>query len=282
MLTQLTFGRLGAMAVLVGATLGPAHGQAVQPGEACAHIFAETGVPEIDADVGAAPAGPALTRTFVCREGYSLLHNDLTHIPDWVAEDVTADEIVGKAQRKNNFMPDPETPPPAGATLQNYSGSGFDRGHQAPAADFKSDQELMDQSFFLSNMAPQIGQCFNRGIWADLEDEVRNWAKTRERLIVFTGPIYPDPVATIGDLVKKKPGDDVAVPKSFFKIIYHPATMHSVAFLLPNKRLCSQDPNGFVTSIKNIRELTGIDFFTALSRRQKTVIERNKGNNWGW
>jgi endonuclease G len=254
----------------------------VAPGPDCAHIFTETGVPTLDADNGDDVTGGAAPHTFVCRKGYALYHNNATHIPDWVAEDVTSDEIEGNASRKDNFQPDPLTPPPAGSSLANYAASGFDRGHQAPAADFKSDQQLTDESFYLSNMAPQIGKCFNRGIWAQLEDEVRGWAGTRERLIVFTGPVYPDPVRTIGDEVAKKPGDPVAVPEAFYKIVYHPKTGHAVAFLLPNKKLCSEDPNKFVTSIGKIREQTGIDFFTGLSARAKRILERTVGNNWGW
>lgn len=191
------------------------------PGPACSHIFEETGVPELDGD-NANSADDTPSHTPVCREGYALLHNNTTHVPDWVAEDITTREISGSAERKNNFAVDPETP--AGARLADYRDSGFDRGHQAPAGDFKRSQALMDETFYLSNMAPQVGECFNRGIWKNLEDDIREWIRTRKRLIVFTGPIYPKPVVTIGDLVSKKSGVKVAVPKSFYKVVYHPKT----------------------------------------------------------
>lgn len=251
------------------------------PGPECSHIFGETGVPELDGDTADATAGSA-GHTFICREGYGLFHNNTTKIPDWVAEDVTVDEITGNAERADNFEEDPLVPPPTGASLKDYKSSGFDRGHQAPAADFKSDQTLMDESFFLSNMAPQVGQCFNRGIWAKLEDDVREWARSRKRLIVFTGPIYPDPIQTIGDKVPAKVGVQVGVPEAFYKIVYHPKSGHAVAFLMPNERLCSREPSEFVVSIDEIEELTGIDFFNALTHRKQNSLEKDRGNVWGW
>lgn len=273
---------IAVVAAAAALLAGPAwaQGAGVAPGDECAHIFAETGVPVVDADIGGAAAEPS--HTLVCRRGYALYHNNTTHIPDWVAEDVTDDEIVGNAARKDNFRADPETPPPAGASLEDYRGSGFDRGHQAPAADFKKTQSLMDDSFFLSNMAPQVGSCFNRGVWAGLEADVRGWAETRRRLVVFTGPVYPDPLVTVGDVVAKKAGVDLAVPEAFYKVVYDPASRRSVAYLLPNEKLCGHDPGEFTTSIRHIRELTGIDFFPALDARSKRILERATGNHWGW
>jgi endonuclease G len=247
-------------------------------GANCEHIFVETGVPVMEGDT-------AQEGTYIplCRKGYAAYLNTATQNPDWVAEEITARGIKGPAQRKDNFTEDKgDAAPPASASLENYRGSGFDRGHQAPAADFKKSQKLMDESFFLTNMAPQVGACFNRGVWAQLEGDVRDLAKTRKRLIVFTGPVYEDPVKTIGDLRTKKRGVTLAVPEAFYKIVYHPATGRSVAFLMPNKKLCKRDPSDFITDIRHIEELTGVDFFPSLSRRNRNMLERNAGNLWGW
>jgi endonuclease G, mitochondrial len=127
-------------------------------------------------------------------------------------------------------------------------------------------------------MAPQIGQCFNRGVWAQLEDDVRDLAASRKRLIVFTGPVYSDPVKIISQINKKKEDDDVAVPTGFYKIVYHPATGRAIAFLLPNKKLCEREPKKFLTSIRHVEELTGVAFFPALSHREQAVLEKNVGN----
>jgi len=242
-------------------------------GPKCERMFAETGVPEMEGDTAHGGDG----YFSLCRKGYAAYLNTATKNPDWVAEEVTARSIKGKAARKDNFTEDKDAP--GSATLNDYRGSGFDRGHQAPA-DFKRNQKLMDESFFLTNMAPQIGQY--RGIWAQLEDDVRDLARTRKRLIVFTGPVYDGPVKTIGDLKKTKPGANVAVPDSFYKVVYHPATHRAVAFLIPNKKLCKRDPSDFITDIRHIEELSGVDFFPNLSRRQRNLLEKNQGNLWGW
>jgi endonuclease G, mitochondrial len=250
----------------------------ITAGEDCAHIFVETGIPEMEGDTAQTEQG----HVFICRDGYAVYLNTETRNPDWVAEDVTAEEVKGKAKRKDNFAEDHEVRRPASASLHDYAASGFDRGHQAPAADFKNSQKRTDESFLLTNMAPQIGQCFNRRIWAQLEDDVRDLAATRKRLIVFTGPVYSGPVKTIGQINKKMKDDNVAVPSSFYKIVYHPATKRAMAFLLPNKKLCKRDPKKFLTSIRHVEELTGVDFFPALSRRDRTILEKSVGNLWGW
>ena len=244
----------------------------------CERIFAETGVPEMQGDTAREGDG----YISLCRRGYAAYLNTATRNPDWVAEEITARSIKGPAQRADNFMEDDKAPPPASASLQDYRGSGYDRGHQAPAADFKSNQKRMDESFFLSNMAPQVGRCFNRGIWAQLEDDIRDLVETRRRVIVFTGPVYEDAIKTIADLKKKKPDAKIAVPDAFYKIVYHPATRRSVAFLIPNEALCGRDPWEFITDIHHIEELTGVDFFPALSRRDRNLLEKNKGSLWGW
>ncbi len=259
----------------------PAAAQDHAFGGPCARIFKDIGVPEFHGDTPVIVAtGPA--RTAVCRPGYALLHNNATRIPDWVAEEITVEGIEGVAVRRDNFKADPELTEGARAELKDYSGSGFDRGHQAPAADYKSLQTLMDESFFLSNMAPQVGRCFNRGVWRVLEEQVRDWVRTRERLIVFTGPVYSDPPRTIADFKPEKPSALVAVPEAFFKIVYDPERGRVLAFLIPNEKLCKRDPKEFAVPIDEIEELTGIDFFSALRLRRQTVIESHRFSTWGW
>jgi endonuclease G len=102
---------------------------------------------------------------------------------------LTKKKMEGTLPRSNDFRADPDLPPGERAELQDYRGSGYDRGHMAPAASMKWDARAMSESFLLSNMAPQVGPGFNRGIWATLEDKVRQWTQERGELYVVAGPI---------------------------------------------------------------------------------------------
>lgn len=91
--------------------------------------------------------------------------NRRDRLPNWVAEhldifSLTAGEGVDRS--RSAFAADPNIPTMFRAQLKDYIGSGFDRGHQAPAADAVYTQEAMDQTFYLTNMAPQVGIGFNR------------------------------------------------------------------------------------------------------------------------
>ena len=173
------------------------------------------------------------------------------------------------------------------AEKSDYKGSGFDQGHQAPAADFKSSQQMTDESFLLSNMAPQVGLSFNRGIWAHLEEQVRKWLDTRSRLIVITGPVYDAPdifEPEVRAIPKLKAGQEgaerVTVPAAFYKIVFDPENGRAIAFLMPNKKLSKRKPSEFRTSIADIEERTGIDFFTTLSKRRQRVLESSVAPMW--
>jgi len=72
----------------------------------------------------------------------------------------------------------------------DYRGSGFDRGHLAAAGNHRICQKHVDQTFFLSNIAPQVGVGFNRNSWNRLEKYVRKLTKTYKNVYVCTGPLY--------------------------------------------------------------------------------------------
>ena len=83
--------------------------------------------------------------------------------PEWVAYYLTGNEVEVKGKRYGKFEPDPAMPGGT-ATLEDYRRSGYDRGHQAPAADFKWNLRAEEESFLLSNVCPQ-NSVMNRGIW---------------------------------------------------------------------------------------------------------------------
>lgn len=234
----------------------------------CEALFDGVGVPTYN-------GGEAMDEgdfTILCRTEYVLSHNTARRVPDWVFERLTLEDFEGTAKRKENFKEDAALAFGSRSELTDYAGSGFDRGHMAPAADMKSSQDAMDESFLLSNMAPQIGIGFNRHIWAHLEDRVRVWTERREDLVVITGPIYGG-TKTIG-------ASKVAVPVQFYKIVYEPARNRAIALVLPNKKIGGNDLEPFVTSIDAVEEVTGLNFLPDVPKARQRRAEKNIPTLW--
>ena len=109
------------------------------------------------------------------RKGYTLSYNADYKTPQWVAWELTGKETKGKEERTNKFLPDPDVRG-AKAYSNDYTKSGYDRGHMAPAAYMKWSKQAMAESFYMSNICPQNPN-LNRGDWNDLEEKSRQWAK---------------------------------------------------------------------------------------------------------
>lgn len=167
----------------------------------------------------------------LCRTNYVSYFDPMTKTPLWVAERVQVDV---KVERVNNFQPDPDVPYAAQATLNDYVNSKLDRGHMAPAADMTTDA-AMQESFYLTNMVPQVGPNMNRGIWADLETTVRKIAEKEGSVFVYTGPIFNQsaPNATMGR-------SQVWIPVELYKIIYRPKTQQIMAYIIPNRQVVTR------------------------------------------
>lgn len=202
----------------------------------------------------------------VIHTGFSLLYDEAHEQPRWVAYRLTRDEVYGVHERKDNFRPDPSIST-GSADLEDYRGSGYDRGHLIPAADLSWSEEAMSDSFYMSNMSPQEPE-FNRGVWASLEAVVRNYAVTEGAVHVVTGPVLTDgPYQKIG-------GNGVSVPKQYYKVIldYVEPEMKAIGFLLPNEGTRVRLER-FATSVDHIEKITGIDFFPRLPDDEEAALE---------
>ena len=212
---------------------------------------------------------PGRDGVLLCRLGYALSHNSSRKVADWVAYRLTREKMAGTHPRSNNFRADPDLDAGKRSEKKDYKGSGFDRGHMAPAAAMKWDARAMSESFLLSNMAPQVGPGFNRGIWRSLESRVRDWTRARGELDVVTGPIYlANADSTIGS-------NQVAVPTHFYKAIFDPTRVEGIAFILPNKKLKTKDLPTFIRSIDDIEDQTGLDFLAELEDTVEAIVEAN-------
>ena len=212
-----------------------------------------------------------LNGELVSHKHYSLSYVEDHEQPEWVYYKLTYRMTQGSAKRKDNFRNDPLVLTES-ASLIDYKGSGYDRGHLAPAADMKFSEEAMSDSFFLSNMSPQTPS-FNRGGWKNLETMVRNWTGIDSTLFVVTGPVFNNYKGEIGT-------NKVTIPGNYYKIIYAESSHKMIAFLMPNEKLES-DVGTYTVSVDSIEQLTGLDFFHQLEDDLENELEAcTDWDNW--
>ena len=212
---------------------------------------------------------PGKDGTLLCRTGYLLAHDTDRKTPIWVAEHLTYEKVDASLARTNNFQPDPDLEEGERAELSDYKKSGYDRGHMAPAADMRWSQQAMTESFFLSNMVPQVGRGMNQGIWKNLEEKVRVWTINRGEVYIYTGPIYTGTPKVIGK-------NEVAVPSHLYKIVYDPIQVEAIAFIMPNQKLNTADMPTYIVPIRDIEEKTGLNFLSKLRKRVQDSVETEK------
>lgn len=196
------------------------------------------------------------TDTIRSYTGFDLGYNEQFEQASWVVYILTRDEVQSDlAERTDNFRAD-TTIKTGSAEPEDYRGSGFDRGHLAPAGDMKWDWNAMSESFLMSNMSPQ-DPSFNRGVWRRLEEMVRKWAVEKDSIYVISGPLL-EPIDTLIG------GNGVGVPALYFKVLVDlsPPDHSFMAFLLPN-RGSSSDPRIFAITVDSLETVTGYDFFSA-------------------
>ena len=208
--------------------------------------------------------------------GYVSSYNTETLIPDWVAYELTREETRGKATRADkNFSMDLSFKGKQ-AMREDYMGSGWTRGHMAPAGDFFWSDEAMEETFYFMNICPQREELNNKD-WQYLEKQVREWANRYGKVWVVSGPIIGENIyGTIGR-------DRVVVPDAFFKavMVHDGRRYQSIAFVMGNdaERYWLQD---CALTIDELEERTGIDFYPALPDDIEDDVEsRYDFSVWG-
>jgi endonuclease G len=194
---------------------------------------------------------------------FSLSYVEEHEQPEWVFYKLTNQMISGEAKRSDNFREDPKIRS-GSAQLADYKGSGLDRGHLAPAADMKLNEQSMSESFFLSNMSPQQPS-FNRGKWKKLEETVRSWVSDSTDLWVITGPIFKGNQGSIGE-------NEVTIPGFYYKVVYNPSNSSMIGFIMPNKKI-EQDLKSFACKVDHVEAISGIDFFYKMEDEEERKLE---------
>ncbi len=198
-------------------------------------------------------------------------YNPTYRIPNCVAYELTATMVdmadaPGHENRKSyNYAKDNSVK----SCPENweYRGSGYSRGHMAPAMDMRWDKAAMTQCFYMTNMCPQDTK-LNNDHWRVLEEKVHRWAKRDKRLMVYTGPIMGKSPKMIG-----KDKKNIAVPDAFFKVIYAPEQGRAIAFIYPNQP-CPGGISKYAVTVAEVERRTGLTFSSAIPKRQCNI------NDW--
>ncbi len=214
------------------------------------------------------------------REGrYKVNYDPQNKIPLFVAHILTKDEVSQRGvERSSSFTGDRHYSRLGVvlATNDDYSRSGYDRGHMVPSADRNDSKVENKATFNLSNIAPQL-PALNRQTINQLEQQIREWALKHDSLFIVTGCILRDndsrPI--------KRIGDGVAVPQYFYKVVAmrHNGEFKSVGFLMPNISGVDSDYNSYITTVDKIEQVANIDLYYNLPDIQEKKMESEIDNS---
>lgn len=212
-------------------------------------LLCSTGISHADCGTSLPYGTPHIPgTTAICHQGYFTAYDSSLKIPRFVAWNLTADHARGCNGRSGKFARDPmaagkDVPPSA------YSESGYDKGHLADANDFNYDPSLETQSFYMTNMTPQVPG-LNRGPWKWVEQASRDWAVDENSVEIYAGTIVANDDSKLSQY-------QVDVPRFFWKIIIDSSGKDSIAFIMPNAKFSSKLVPSTITSIHDIEEKTG-------------------------
>ncbi len=206
-------------------------------------------------------------------KGYSVIFSYSYNLPRYVFNLLTVDQLVSDGnrppvKRSSSFYSYTLPNGTLSATNVDYKKSGYDRGHMVPAGDFVWNKELKNETFYYVNINPQI-PILNRGMWANLENRIRNKVlKLSEEAYLVTGAVFnPECKEQIGP-------NRMCVPVAFFKIAYFEKQKQMFAFMFDNTiESYVGDITDFQVTVDFIESITGEDFFDLLDDSIEAKLE---------
>ena len=195
----------------------------------------------------------------LCMDGFAVMYSGVSRTPLWSAEhlDRTRLQQAKQIDREDSFHEESKLPKSARASLSDYSGSGYDRGHLAPNANMANRSQQYD-SFSLANIAPQSPRN-NRYIWRNIESATRYLTQQYGEVYTITGVAFTNKKT-------KQLANRVLVPSHFFKAVYIPATNQAGVYYAPNDESERID----VISIDELTTDIGIDVLPMLDSQSKS------------
>lgn len=224
---------------------------------------------------------------FVKHTFYEIGFNTKYKLPAWTFYSLTKEHLaIANLERKGSFAKDPLLNS-SQAKSNDYSASGFDKGHLVPCEDMSFSEQAMHETFYYSNCAPQTTE-LNRGEWKMLEELSRNWGKEYGEVIVISGPVFEKNMKAMGEEPEKNGSSKIPIPNLFYKIVvrHQDQTYKAISFVLPNVILSlPKGPiNGlqnYICSVDSVEKLTGLDFFSELPDNLEAQFE-SSSNTKDW
>jgi endonuclease G len=203
------------------------------------------------------PKGTPDSNDFICRDIYALSSNQTTKFADYVAYCLDKKSVSGNNRQERQWQADPDLDPRVTLEPEDYrNGSqlGYDRGHQAPLANFR--QGNWAQTNYLSNITPQKAQ-LNQGPWLGLEKHERQLVKKHGKICVITGPYYLK-----NQNMPKLPNADEphVVPNGYWKIITYKGIRE--AYQYPQNTAKNSDFRRGKTTVLSIESISHLKFFS--------------------
>jgi len=195
--------------------------------------------------------------TVICHAYYCFQYSEPHEQAKWVAYEFEMNELPLTAERAKAFRTDAAVVTIT-ADNDDYYKSGYDKGHLAPSRDMAFDPIAQEESFYFSNISPQVPD-FNRIIWRGLEFKVRKWVEKYEKVYVITGPVLRDGLPAIGE-------NRVSIPEYFYKavLVFNDTVCKTVGFLIPNCDSLGNKYSGYAVSVDKIENILNMDFFYML------------------
>ncbi len=217
---------------------------------------------------------PGACDQLIEHNGYTIGYSHKYKQALWICYTLDSNALNNpKVKRSNQFQPDPAiTDKPVQPS--DYIKTGYDRGHLAPAADMAYSETAMKESFYMSNISPQVPGC-NRGIWKRLENQCRIFAKREQQILIVTGPVFQEKSSTMGPA-------DIPVPSGFYKVILDlTPPMKMIGFIVPNQSKKNRIKT-FSVPVDTVEKITGLDFFSTLPDDMEEQLESEAdAAQWG-
>lgn len=231
------------------------------------------------------------------QRNYSCLYDPEMFASYWVAYPLCYDHINGSG-RSEQWAYDPEVPEVKQTKLTNgaygvsiatanYSGNYYSRGHQIANADRNGVDAMCDQTFYMTNLTPQLQYGFNGGIWNNLESAIQGLTSSCDTVYVVTGASFRKKGGSeaITTIVNTRDSKTLPVPNYYWKALLKVtwsgdaiSSASAIGFWLPHKDLKDEDYRDYAISVDQIEAWTGFDLFANLPSALQTSAEVN--TNW--